>query len=293
VLARALEMTSPLIEQRDHHLSVDVAPGLAVDADPARLAQVFANLLTNAAKYTPPRGYIDVSARRDDGGVLIVVRDSGIGIRAEMLPRIFDLFVQERQALDRSEGGLGLGLTIVRSLVGLHGGSVEARSAGTGRGAELLVRLPLASERGTAMTALAANHRRPMPLVGGPTGRSRRVLVVDDNEDAVESLADALLELGHTVETAYDGPAALGVLQRYTPDVAFLDVGLPVMDGYELARRIREDRRFARTVLVAVTGYGQKRDRAQAGEAGFDAHLVKPVDLRAIEEIIAREAQRH
>ena len=137
------------------------------------------------------------------------------------------------------------------------------------------------------------SHRRPTPLVGVPTGRSRRVLVVDDNEDAVESLADALLELGHTVETAYDGPAALGLLQRYTPDVAFLDVGLPVMDGYELARRIREDGRFARTMLVAVTGYGQKRDRAQAREAGFDAHLVKPVDLHAIEEIIAREAQRH
>jgi len=295
VLARALEMTSPLIEQRDHHLSVDVAPGLAVDADPARLAQVFANLLTNAAKYTPPRGYIDVSARRDDGGLLVVVRDSGIGIRAEMLPRIFDLFVQERQALDRSEGGLGLGLTIVRSLVGLHGGSVEARSAGTGRGTEILVRLPLAADDATVLTTSArSNHRRLTPLVGVPsTGRSRRVLVVDDNEDAVESLADALLELGHTVETAYDGPAALGLLQRYTPDVAFLDVGLPVMDGYELARRIREDRRFARTVLVAVTGYGQKRDRAQAREAGFDAHLVKPVDLHAIEDIIAREAAQH
>ena len=146
VLARALEMTSPLIEQRDHHLSVDVAPGLAVDADPARLAQVFENLLTNAAKYTPPRGLIDVSARRDDGGVLVVFRDSGIGIRAEMLPRVFDLFVQERQALDRSEGGLGLGLTIVRSLVGLHGGAVEARSAGTGRGTEILLRLPRAAE---------------------------------------------------------------------------------------------------------------------------------------------------
>ena len=128
--------------------------------------------------------------------------------------------------------------------------------------------------------------------MGVPTGRSRRVLVVDDNEDAVESLADALLELGHTVETAYDGPAALGLLQRYTPDVAFLDVGLPVMDGYELARRIREDHRFARTVLVAVTGYGQKRDQVQSREAGFDAHLVKPVDLRAIEEIIARDAEQ-
>jgi len=295
VLARALEMTSPLIEQRDHHLSVDVAPGLAVDADPARLAQVFANLLTNAAKYTPPRGYIDVSARRDDGGLLVVVRDSGIGIRAEMLPRIFDLFVQERQALDRSEGGLGLGLTIVRSLVGLHGGSVEARSAGTGRGTEILVRLPLAADDATVLTTSArSNHRRLTPLVGVPSiGRARRVLVVDDNEDAVESLADALLELGHTVETAYDGPAALGLLQRYTPDVAFLYVRLPVMDGYEPARRIREDRRFARTVLVAVTGYGQKRDRAQAREAGFDAHLVKPVDLHAIEDIIAREAAQH
>jgi signal transduction histidine kinase/DNA-binding response OmpR family regulator len=291
VLARALEMTSPLIEQRDHHLSVDVASGLAVDADPARLAQVFANLLTNAAKYTPPRGFIDVAARREDGAILVVIRDSGIGIRAEMLPRIFDLFVQERQALDRSEGGLGLGLTIVRSLVGLHGGSVEARSAGTGRGTEVLVRLPIPRDEATALTAAArTGHRRLTPVTGVPATRSRRVLVVDDNEDAVESLADALAELGHTVETAYDGPAALGVLQRYTPDVAFLDVGLPVMDGYELARRIREDRRFARTVLIAVTGYGQKRDRAQSREAGFDAHLVKPVDLRAIEEIIAREA---
>ena len=287
VLARALEMTSPLIEQREHHLSVDVAPELAVDADPARLAQVFANLLTNAAKYTPPRGYIDVSARPEGAAILVVVRDSGIGIRQEMLPRIFDLFVQERQALDRSEGGLGLGLTIVRSLVGLHGGNVEARSAGTGRGTEILVRLPRALEPGAfSSETAAASHPRSTPLLGVPKARARRVLVVDDNEDALEAMADALLELGHTVETACDGPGALGLLQRYTPDVAFLDVGLPVMDGYELARRIREDQRFARTVLVAVTGYGQKRDRAQAREAGFDAHLVKPVDLRAIEEII-------
>ena len=182
----------------------------------------------------------------------------------------------------------------MRSLVGLHGGSVEARSAGTGRGTEILVRLPVASGESTAPTTGARiSHRQPTQLTDVPTTRTRRVLVVDDNEDAVESLADALTELGHTVETAYNGPAALALLQRYTPDVAFLDLGLPVMDGYELARRVREDRRFARTVLVAVTGYGQKRDRAQAREAGFDAHLVKPVDLRAIEEIIAREAARH
>jgi signal transduction histidine kinase len=289
ILARALEMASPLIEQREHHLSVDVTPGLVVSADPGRLAQAFSNLLNNAAKYTPAHGSIRVTARRERGEIVVMVKDSGIGIRPEMLPRIFDLFVQERQSLDRSQGGLGLGLTIVRSLILLHGGSVEARSEGAGRGAEIVVRLPVAAE--TEVTASASEvpaTRRLTPITGTPRAKqSRRILVVDDNEDAVASLADALQELGHAVETAHDGAAALGLLQQFTPDIAFLDIGLPVMDGYELARRIREDRRFAATRLVAVTGYGQKRDKLQAAEAGFDAHLVKPVDLRALEKMIA------
>ncbi len=287
VLARALETSSPLIEQREHHLSVNVAPGLAVDADPARLAQVFANLLTNAAKYTPPGGDIQVNAQREGDAIAVSVRDTGIGIRPEVLPSIFDHFVQERQAIDRSRGGLGLGLTIVRSLVLLHGGTVEARSAGPGRGAEILLRLPRARDERPRDAVSPATRRRMTPHLGVSTAHARRVLVVDDNEDAVDSLAEALLELGHSVETARDGAAALGLLQRFIPDVVFLDIGLPVMDGYELARRIRGDRRFADTVLVALTGYGQKKDQLLATEAGFDAHLVKPVDIRAIEKIIA------
>ena len=241
---------------------------------------MFANLLTNAAKYTPSGGTVIVNARKEGSDVVVRVRDNGIGMHAEMLPRVFDLFTQERQALDRSQGGLGLGLAIVRSLVEAHGGRVSAHSEGPDRGSEFTVRIP----------AVAARPRVSEPARPAPTkaeGAGRRILVVDDNEDGAEALADALLDLGHVVEMAHDGPAALAKIDSFLPEIAILDIGLPVMDGYELARRIREGGRVPDLQLIALTGYGQARDRARALEAGFDAHLVKPVSLDLLERAIA------
>jgi len=281
-IARAIELASPLLEQRMHHLTVDVDTGLTMDGDKMRLAQVFANLLTNAAKYTPSGGSIAVSASRVGDALRVTVKDTGIGMRREMLPIVFDLFVQGRQGLDRSEGGLGLGLSIVKSLVALHQGTVEAHSDGVGKGSEFIVMLPAAAavvEAGLVGPAIL-DVARP-----APTGR--RVLVVDDNEDAASSLAEALSDLGHVVEVAHDGPAALAKLETFSPDVALLDIGLPLMDGYELARRIRHEPRLSEIRLVSITGYGQPSDKLRAQEAGFDVHLVKPVELPVIEDVIA------
>ncbi|HEX7836797.1 MAG TPA: ATP-binding protein, partial [Kofleriaceae bacterium] len=283
VVARAIEMASPLLEQRRHDLRVEVpSQGLAVDADPDRLAQVVSNLLTNAAKYTEQGGRITLAASAGHGEIAIRVEDTGIGIAPEMLPRVFEMFVQERQALDRSRGGLGLGLTIVRSLVAMHGGSVEVRSEGHQRGAEFLVRLPAAVPATHDADAIA----RSPGAAPRPTGSGGRILVVDDNEDAADLLAAALEAMGHTVRVAHDGPEALKVAAGFGPDVAVLDIGLPVMDGYELARRLRELPGLERLHLVAVTGYGQDADRRRSAEAGFAAHFVKPFDLGAIESLI-------
>jgi signal transduction histidine kinase/DNA-binding response OmpR family regulator len=273
VVGKAVEMASPMLEQRQHHLALEVpATGLLVDGDPTRLAQVVANLLTNAAKYTEPGGHIAVTAQREGEQVVITVRDDGMGITAEILPHIFELFMQERQALDRSSGGLGLGLAIVRSLLTMHGGTVEAASEGRGRGSTFTVRLPTA----------APEHQPAAAAPGGAAldpGAGRTILVVDDNEDAAEVLATGLELLGHRTRVAHDGPAALRVTADFKPDLALLDIGLPVMDGYELARRLRQDPSLAHIRLVAVTGYGQDSDRRRSKEAGFDAHLVKPIQL--------------
>jgi CheY-like chemotaxis protein len=210
------------------------------------------------------------------------VRDTGIGIAPDMLPRVFELFVQERQAIDRSQGGLGLGLAIVRTLIALHGGTVEARSDGPGHGAEFIVRLPRA---GTELVV----SRQPEGAGRGPLDRPahvRRVLIVDDNEDAAAMLAEALATYGHVIATAADGPAALTAAAEFQPDVALLDIGLPVMDGYELARRMREHPALQRVRLVAVTGYGQEQDRQRSSAAGFAAHLVKPVDIDAVRVLL-------
>ena len=283
VVANGIEVASPLLEQRSHHLRVDVPPGLVVDGDAVRLGQVLANLLTNAAKYTPTGGHIDVVADRQGQYARIRVKDTGIGIRREMLPSVFDHFVQERQALDRSQGGLGLGLAIVRALVEIHGGSVEAESDGPGHGSEFTIRLPL-SEKKVELPSRVGDRRR-QPSKGG-----RRILVVDDNEDAADSLAEFLGALGHSVEAAHDGAEALAKLETFIPEVVFLDIGLPVMDGYELARRIRELPRMSDVRLVAVTGYGQSSDRLHSREAGFTMHLVKPVDLSMIERALSEAA---
>jgi CheY-like chemotaxis protein len=283
VVANGIEIASPLVEQRSHHLKVDVPGGLVVHGDAVRLSQVLANLLTNAAKYTPTGGHIDVVADRQGACARIRVKDTGIGIRREMLPSVFDHFVQERQALDRSQGGLGLGLAIVRALVEMHGGTVEAASEGPGRGSEFTILLPI-SEKKVELPSHAGDSRRR------PTKGGRRILVVDDNEDAADSLAEALGELGHCVAAAYDGAEALAKLETFVPEVAFLDIGLPVMDGYELARRIRELPRMSDVRLIAVTGYGQSSDQLHSREAGFAMHLVKPVNLSTIERALSGDA---
>lgn len=277
VVGKAIEMTSPAIEQRRHALNAELARGLVVEGDPGRLAQVFANLLTNAAKYTEPGGAIGIRAARDGSEAIVSVADSGRGIEADMLPIIFDLFTQERQEIDRSQGGLGLGLAIVKSLVQAHHGSVEARSEGKGRGAEFTIRLPLASLASDLASQSADGARPP------PAAPSLRVLVVDDNVDAAELLADSLRALGHVARTAFDGPRAMQAAAEFAPDVALLDLGLPVMDGYELARSLRAPSRTGpRIALAAITGYGREVDRTRTRRAGFDEHFVKPIDLERL-----------
>jgi signal transduction histidine kinase/AmiR/NasT family two-component response regulator len=282
VVATAIEMTSPAMEERRHVLQVDVPRGLVVRGDEARLAQVVANLLTNAAKYTDPNGRIRITARRDRDDAVLVVADDGAGIAPEMLPHVFDLFSQEPQSIERSEGGLGLGLAIVKSLVTAHDGSVRAHSAGRGQGSEFEVRLPLAST-----VRAEAPRGATSSLPSGAPRSGLKILVVDDNHDAAELLATALLAVGHEIAVAHDGPTALAVARDVMPDVALLDIGLPVMDGYELARRLRALPGLESVKLAAITGYGQESDRAKSRIAGFDAHLIKPVAFDALQSWLA------
>jgi PAS domain S-box-containing protein len=284
VVAKAIEMASPLLERRQHHLEVEVnSEGLMVDADLTRLAQVVANLLTNAAKYTDPGGKIVIRSGGDFEQVWLSVRDNGIGIDATVLPHVFDLFMQEHQSIDRSQGGLGLGLAIVRSLVALHGGTTTVHSAGKGRGSEFTIRVPRSSPTAVAPDFVFGNGRDSAARESGP---GLRVLIVDDNEDAAGLLVEALSILGHDVRSANDGLKSLEVVEAFVPDVAFLDIGLPVMDGYELARRLRSNPRLAKTRLVAITGYGQESDRRRSSDAGFDLHLVKPVTVERLESVL-------
>jgi PAS domain S-box-containing protein len=274
VVAKAVEQTSPLFDERRHRLTVDVPPELAVHGDPTRLAQVVSNLMTNAAKYTPHDGLIEVIARAVDGRIRLTVRDNGIGIPPSILPHVFDLFVQAPQSSERPAGGLGLGLTIVKSLVGLHGGTVSASSEGPGRGSELVVELPADD-----VTAVATTSEQSGRTV---SASARRILVVDDNEDAAMMLADVLDAYGHDARTAFDGPSALRIADEFQPEIAVLDIGLPVMDGYELAERLRQQPALHDVRLIAVTGYGQESDRRRSLEAGFHAHLAKPVEIEAL-----------
>jgi signal transduction histidine kinase len=283
-VAKAIEMASPLLEERQHDLTIDVPRGLELDADPARLAQVIANLLTNAAKYTESGGRVSISATGEPGWVVISVRDSGIGISADMLPRVFEMFAQERQALDRTQGGLGLGLTIVRNLVQLHGGTVDARSQGRGKGSEFVVKLPAVNVAAVATSAAPAPGTISRAVASGA-----RILIVDDNVDAAEMFSDFVQSLGYDVRTVHDGPAALRMVEEFAPTVALLDIGLPVMDGYELAARLPAAAP-THVKLIAVTGYGQEADRDRARAAGFHAHLVKPVDLDTLADLLAELA---
>jgi PAS domain S-box-containing protein len=286
VVARAIEIASPLIEQRSHYLAVDVArSGLPVFGDPTRLAQIVSNLLANAAKYTDMGGHIAVRASRSGDSIRLSVRDDGNGIDAAALARIFEPFVQTPQSADRALGGLGIGLTLVRTLLEMHGGGVEAKSAGVGKGSEFIVHLPVAADVAAADTLPPKSSEALAP----EGEHALRVLVVDDNADAAEMLAEVLRALGHTVELAEDGPSALRVAASFHPEVAVLDIGLPVMDGFELAEHLREMDRPPRR-LIALTGYGQAEDRARGVKAGFDAHLVKPIDIDVLEKAITATA---
>ena len=281
VVANAVETASPLLEERQHTLDIRVpARGCSIHGDPERLAQVLANLLTNAAKYTEPKGSIEVDAGREDDSVVIKVRDTGIGIEPAMQANVFDVFTQARQALDRSKGGLGLGLAIVRSLVSLHGGTVGVFSEGLGRGTTFTVRLPYAAMPHGESPDEARSEQQARSSGAG------RILLVDDNRDSAEMLGEALSALGYATHVAFDAPGALRAVQELPFDVALLDIGLPVMSGYELAQRLRESPASAHIALVAITGYGQPRDRLASGDAGFDAHLVKPVDLEQVVQVV-------
>jgi PAS domain S-box-containing protein len=288
VLAKAVEMASPLFEQHRHRLVLDVKPeGLRCEGDPVRLAQVVANLLTNAARYTPPGGDIELAAARMGGDIAIRVKDNGIGIAAEMLPRVFDLFFQGQRSSERASNGLGLGLALVKNLVEQHGGSVVAHSDGPQRGSEFTVRLPALAEPTGGEDAAGRSAAAPGTVHG--TG-SLRVLLVDDNVDAAEMLAHLLSAAGHEVRIAHDGITALGMLERFVPQVALLDIGLPAMDGYELGLQLRHRLAGAACRLIALTGYGQASDRRRSEQAGFEAHLVKPIDPERLLALVSQPA---
>jgi signal transduction histidine kinase/CheY-like chemotaxis protein len=285
VVGKAVEIASVLFEERKHQLEIDVPrTGLPWEGDPVRLAQALTNLLTNAARYTDVGGKICLRAWRDGDEIVISVRDNGIGIPENMLPRVFELFVQGKRSADRAEGGLGLGLALTKNLVALHGGSVHAASAGVGKGSEFVIRLPLA--QGTPVAALL-----PRSAASDGDGRaSKRVLIVDDNGDAADLLAEVLRDAGHEVAIANDPWSALKIVPNFRPEVAVLDIGLPVMDGYELAARLRTSAGGNDCRLVALTGYGRAHDRQRSDEAGFSEHLVKPVDLHKLLSFVAEIA---
>lgn len=272
IIATALQGARPLIELRGQELVLSLpTEQLTLNADAVRLAQVFANLLDNAAVYTPRGGRIWLHAEHLEGEAVVRIRDNGIGIPPHLLSRIFALFVQGPRRADRADGGLGIGLSLVKRLVELHGGTVQALSEGEGRGAEFIVRLPVAS---------VARRAAPLPAARDDVDRppGLRVLVVDDHLDSNEMLAQLLALKGYEVQRVTSGPAALEAAQAFRPDVVLLDIGLPGMDGYEVARKLRSLERTRHAVLVAVTGYGSSRDLRESSQAGIDHHLVKPVD---------------
>jgi signal transduction histidine kinase len=285
VLEQAVEQSRPLIDQREHSLSLALpSRNVKVKADPVRLAQVFANLLHNAAKYTPNGGSVGIHADVHEGKVTVSVRDTGSGIPPEMLESIFELFTQLPRSLARSDGGLGIGLTLVKRLTEMHEGSVSASSGGTGAGSEFTVTLPtVKSVKATAQEVLPVT---PMPLVGC------RVLIIDDNEDANESTGMLLESAGHRTAAAYDGPSGLALARRLLPDAVLLDIGLPGMDGYEVARQLKAEAETRHIFVIALTGYGKGADVDQAREAGIDHHLLKPARPEDIFEQLAHLMSR-
>jgi len=284
IVQQAVETSRPIIEQAGHNLTIDVPPGaIYVDADLTRMAQVFSNILNNAAKYTEPGGKIHLIAQRDDSEAVVSVKDDGIGIPPHMLPNVFDIFTQVDRNLERSQGGLGIGLSIVKRLVEMHGGSVVARSDGNDMGSEFIVRLPV-------VLSVVQSHSDE----GAParfTGR-RRVLVVDDNRDAANSLSIMLRLMGNEPKTAHDGIEALEVAAAFRPDLILLDIGMPRLNGYDTARRIRQQPWGKNVILVALTGWGQDDDRRKSHDAGFDLHMVKPIQPDTLEELLASSASQ-
>ncbi|MEP7218842.1 MAG: PAS domain S-box protein, partial [Bacteroidota bacterium] len=282
VIARAAESSHPLIEERGHQLNITLPEKpILLDGDQTRLVQVFVNLLNNAAKYTPGTGRISVIVEKDGREMVARVRDTGAGIPADLLPNIFDLFTQGERTLDRSEGGLGIGLTLARRIIEMHGGTIEAFSEGAGMGSELLVRLPIIVDEPSDAEAVdmqgVAESTVPEPL---------HILVVDDNIDAARSMTLYLKAWGYDVRIAHDGPNALAIAAEHRPDVVLLDIGLPGMSGYDVAVELRKLNHGAEIEIVAVTGYGQEEDRRRTREAGIDHHMVKPIDPRALRVLL-------
>jgi signal transduction histidine kinase/CheY-like chemotaxis protein len=282
ILGQAIETAHPLIAEQGHQLIVSYGPGaMHLEGDSVRLTQVFANILNNAAKYTEPGGQITVeTARLREDRFLVSIRDTGIGIAPDMLPRVFDLFSQAERSLDRSQGGLGLGLTLVKRLIEMHGGVVRVLSEGLGQGTEFQVELPAAAA-GAARQAVAQSSE------ASAAPKSLRILVVDDNRDAANSLASLLAARAHHVSAKYDGESSVEEASRFQPDVVLLDIGLPGMSGYEVAKRLRHGKEGP--ILIAITGYGQIEDRRLSSEAGFDFHLVKPIELSELERLLDGE----
>lgn len=281
-MSHAAESVRPLAEARQHNFTVLLpSEPVMLAADPTRLEQVLVNLLNNAVKYTKPGGHISVTAERVGEEAVIRVRDSGMGIPADLLPNIFDLFTQAQRTLDRSDGGLGIGLTMVKRLVELHGGGVEAHSPGPNQGSEFVVRLP-------ALPATVSSAAAPTEQV---SGGGLRILIVEDVPDVAEILKMLLNVWGYESRVAYDGPTALVAFRTYQPDVVLLDIGLPGMSGYDVARMMRKEPRRRRPLLAAVTGYGGEEGKRRSHEAGFDFHMTKPVDPAALEKLLAGYTQ--
>jgi PAS domain S-box-containing protein len=279
IIQSAVESSRPAIDAAGHSIELAMpAEQVIFMADPTRLSQVLLNLLNNAAKYTEPGGNIWVAAAADGDDLIISVRDSGIGIAAEIMPTIFEMFAQADRAVERSQGGLGIGLSLVRGLVGLHNGSVTAHSPGPGHGSEFVVRLPVERVEPSA---------GPAPLAGARPAPARRVLLLDDNVDGARSLETLLTLLGHQVAATHSGPDCLEKAHTFKPDIVVLDIGLPGMNGYEVARRLRQIPSLRKIPLVALTGWGKEEDRRKSMEAGFSAHLVKPVELPDLEALLA------
>jgi PAS domain S-box-containing protein len=288
VVRSALETSQPLFDRSGHQLSVRLPPELVfVDVDVTRLAQVFANLLNNAAKYTEPGGQVELSVQPSEANVAISVKDNGIGIPTSMLAWVFDMFTQVDRSLEKAHGGLGIGLTIVKRLVEMHGGTIEAHSGGPGRGSEFIVRLPIVSSPADEIKPAQSSEETTRPKI------RRRILVVDDNKDAASSVALLLRLSGHETQVAHDGQEALDVAITYRPEIILLDIGMPRMSGLEVCRQIRKQAWGSNVLIIAVTGWGQEADRRRSQEAGFNYHLVKPIESSALRTIISNLGETH